>query len=150
MTKLNVSLTQSMPFPRERVFAALVDPGCIQKCIDGCDQIVATGPDRYEARLRLSAASAGAIVANVQLSDRNPPESCTLIIETKEPPNLAQATFHIRLLPQGTGSELQCAVEAQVGGLLSLVGSKRLESMFQKAMADFFRKLGEVITATPA
>ena len=42
--------------PREKVFAALIDPGIIQKCIDGCEKMVATGADSYDAHLKIGVA----------------------------------------------------------------------------------------------
>jgi len=40
---LKIENTQKIDAPRDRVFAALIDPKVLQKCIPGCEQMESTG-----------------------------------------------------------------------------------------------------------
>ena len=46
----------SIAAPRDKVFAALTDPNVIQRCIDGCEKLVETGEDSYDAHLKIGVA----------------------------------------------------------------------------------------------
>jgi carbon monoxide dehydrogenase subunit G len=66
-----------------------------------------------------------------------------LIIEGKGAPGFVKGSAKIRLTEKGTGTELHCEADAQVGGLIAAVGSRLIEAAARKMMDDFFRKFGE-------
>ncbi len=135
-----MKLTGSYNFtaPREKVFAALTDPGVIQKCIDGCEKLTATGEDSYDAHLKIGVAGLkGSYVGKVQLKDKKPPESFTLLLEGKGAPGFVKGTAKIAL---AGNTELRCEADVQVGGLIAAVGSRLIEAAAKKMMDEFFRK----------
>jgi len=133
--------TYTLPAPREKVFAALIDPSIIQKCIDGCEKMVATGEDSYDAHLKIGVAGLnGSYVGKVQIKDKKPPESYTLVMEGKGGPGYVKGTAKITL---SGNTELRCEADAQVGGLIAAVGSRLIEAAAKKMMDEFFRKFGE-------
>lgn len=127
--------------PREKVFNALIDPGIIQKCIDGCEKMVKTSEDSYDAHLKIGVAGMkGSYIGKVQLKDLKPPESYTLIMEGKGGPGFVKGTAKIVLTGK---TDLRCEADAQVGGLIAAVGSRLIEAAAKKMMDEFFRKFGE-------
>src|SRR5437867_2700130 len=129
------------PVPRETVFDALIDPAIIQKCIDGCEKLVSTGEDSYDAHLKLGVAGLkGSYVGKVQLKDKKPPESYTLVIEGKGGPGFVKGTAKITLSEKVGGTELRCDADAQVGGLIAAVGSRLIEAAAKRMLDEFFRK----------
>lgn len=136
--------------PRERVYSAITDPAILQRVIDGCEKMVKTGEDTYDAHLKIGVAGLkGMYVGKVQLKDLRPPESYTLIIEGKGGPGFVKGTAQVKLAPAGEGAaegtELRCEADAQVGGLIAAVGSRLIEVTAKKMMDEFFRKFGEAI-----
>jgi carbon monoxide dehydrogenase subunit G len=126
--------------PREKVFAALTDPARIQKCIEGCEKLVPTGQDSYDAHLKIGVAGLkGSYVGKVRLRDKKPPESYTLLMEGKGGAGFVKATAKICLLPKDNGTEIRCDAEAQVGGLIAAVGSRLIEATAKKMLDEFFR-----------
>ena len=86
--------------PPDRVFAALVDPAVLRRCIPGCEALTAVGPDRYEARLRIGIAGlTGSYTGRAELRDKHPPESFTLAFDGKGAPGFVRGTAKIRLTP---------------------------------------------------
>ncbi len=144
---------------REQVFDALIDPGIIQKCIDGCEKMVATGDDpaesgasTYDAYLKIGVAGLkGSYVGKVQLKDRRRPESFTLILEGKGGPGFVKGTAKISLASLGAGpastTELRCDADAQVGGLIAAVGSRLIEAAAKRMMDEFFSRFVERLAA---
>jgi carbon monoxide dehydrogenase subunit G len=128
----------------ERLFAALTDPAVIQHCIDGCEKLVHTGADSYDAHLKIGVAGLkGSYVGKVQLKDKNPPRSFTLLMEGKGGPGFVKGESRIKLTPQGEQTVLDCDADVQVGGLIAAVGSRLIEATARKMLDEFFRKFGE-------
>src|SRR3989441_5147190 len=126
---MKFSATYLLPAPREKAFALLTDPAVLQRCIEGCEKMVRTSEDNYDAHLKIGVAGLkGSYVGKVQLKDKKPPESYTLVMEGKGGPGFVKGTAKITLPPLGAGqagnTELRCEAEAQVGGLIAAVGSR--------------------------
>lgn len=143
---MKLSATRAFNAPREKVFAALVDPAVLQKCIEGCEKMEKTGEDSYTARMKIGVAGLkGSYIGNVRIEEKNPPESFTLRADGKGSPGWVKGTARIRISSDGEGSELQCESEGQVGGLIAAVGSRLMEAAAKKMLDEFFRKLGHQI-----
>lgn len=143
---MKLSVTRTLPGRRERVFAALMDPGVIAKCIEGCERLTPTGDDTYDAHLKVGVAGMkGTYVGRVAIRDRKPPESFTLLVEGKGAPGFVKAVAHLRLTGSGDVTELACEADVQVGGLIAAVGSRLIESAGKKLTGDFLDRLSETL-----
>ena len=141
---MKLAATYAFKAPGEKVFAALVDPAILQKCIDGCEKMEKTGEDSYDAHLKIGVAGIkGSYVGKVRIAEKKPPESFTLQVEGKGSPGWVKGKARIQILPKGEGSELQCESEGQVGGLIAQVGSRLVEAVAKKMQDEFFKKLGQ-------
>src|SRR6185436_19687657 len=145
-TKVRLSGSYIVPAPRDKVFAAIIDPAVLQRVIDGCEKMVKTGENAYDAHLKIGLAGLkGSYVGKIQLNDLVPPQSYTLIMEGKGAPGFVKGTAHVQLIEQGDGTELRCVADALVGGLIAAVGSRLVEAAAKRMMDDFFRKFAEVM-----
>jgi len=81
---LKIENTLKIDAPRSRVFAALIDPAVLQKCIPGCEEMVSTGENRYNAKLTAGVGPVkGVFTATVSLQDIVAPEHYTIAVEGK-------------------------------------------------------------------
>lgn len=145
---MKLAATYTFDAAPEKVFAALLDPAVLQKCIDGCEKMEKTGEDSYDAHLKVGIASLkGSYVGKIRIDDKKPPESFTLHVEGKGGPGWMKGKANIRILSKENGTELVCNSEGQVGGLIAAVGSRLVESAGKKMSDEFFRKLGEHLKA---
>jgi len=136
--------TYQLAAPREKVFAAITDPVVLQRVIDGCEKIVKTGEDSYDAHLKLGVAGLkGNYVGKVQLKDLKAPESYTLIIEGRGSPGFVKGTAKIQLTNRAEQTELHCDADVQAGGMIAAIGSRLIEATAKKMMDEFFRKFSE-------
>jgi carbon monoxide dehydrogenase subunit G len=141
---MKLSGTYSIPAPRDRVFASITDPAVLQRVIDGCEKMVKTGEDTYDAHLKIGLAGLkGSYVGKIELQDKHPPESYTLLISGKGAPGFVRGTARIQLEDKNGQTDLRCEADAQVGGLIAAVGSRLIEAAAKKMMDEFFRKLAE-------
>lgn len=141
---MKLTATYQLAAPRDKVYAAITDPAVLQRVIDGCEKMVKTGEDSYDAHLKIGIAGLkGSYVGKIQLKDKKPPESYTLLIEGKGGPGFVKGTANIQLSDKGGQTELRCDADAQVGGMIAAIGSRLVEATAKKMMDDFFRKFGE-------
>lgn len=140
---MKLTVVHAFPVPREKVYAALNDPAVLRRCIEGCEELVAAGPDTFRAKLKVGVAAVkGTYAGTVILKDRRPPESLTLTIEGKGLPGFVRSTASIRLAEKDGGTELTAEGEATVGGLIAAVGSRLVEGLAKKMIGEFFVRLG--------
>ncbi len=138
--------TFSIPCPRPQVFAALADPAVLQQCIDGCDKMVRKTKDDYEAHLKFGVAGLkGNYTGTIRLVDQRPPDGYALLIEGKGVPGFVKGNVRLALAEQGAQTRIDCEAEVQVGGMIAAIGSRLIEPIAKKMMAEFFRKFGDKI-----
>lgn len=141
---MKLTATYQLAAPRDKVYASVTDPAVLQRVIDGCEKMVKTGEDSYDAHLKIGIAGLkGSYIGKIQLKDKKPPESYTLLIEGKGGPGFVKGTANIQLSDKGGQTELRCDADAQVGGMIAAIGSRLVEATAKKMMDDFFRKFGE-------
>ena len=143
---MKLSATYTFKPAPEKIFAALVDPSLLQKCIDGCEKMEKTGEDSYAAHLKIGVAGIkGSYVGKIRIMEQHPPESLTLQAEGKGGPGWVKGAAKIQISAKDEGSEVRCDAEGQVGGLIAAVGSRLVEAVGKKMCDEFFRKLGQQV-----
>src|SRR5437762_13940095 len=106
---MKLSGTYQLAAPRDKVFAAITDPAVLQRVIDGCEKMVKTGDDSYDAHLKIGVAGLkGNYVGKVQMKDKQPPAAYTLLIEGKGGPGFVKGTAKIQLADKGDQTETHC------------------------------------------
>ena len=139
---MKLTLTSVVPADRARVFAALIDPDVLRRCIPGCETFTANGPDTYEAALKIGVAGLkGTYSGKAAIRDREPPDSLTLGFEGKGGPGFVRGSAAITLSADGDSTRIACDADVQVGGLIAAVGSRLVDAAAQKLADDFFRQL---------
>jgi carbon monoxide dehydrogenase subunit G len=139
---VKLSGTYALPAPRARVFAALVDPDVLLRCIDGAERLVRTADDEYDVHLRLGiGAVKGSYVGAARIADKQPPERFRLHVEGKGAPGFVRGSALIQLREEEGRTEAICDADGQVGGVMAAVGSRLLEATARKLMDRFFERL---------
>jgi carbon monoxide dehydrogenase subunit G len=139
---VKIAIAFLIPASRERVFAALVDPEILRRCIPGCESLTEIGPDSYEAALKIGIAGLkGSYRGKTHVHDQHPPESLTLGFEGKGGPGFVRGSAAIALTPEGDATRVTSEADVQVGGLIAAVGSRLVEAAAKKLADDFFRSL---------
>jgi len=147
---MKLSTTHQIKSPRPKVYEAISDPALLQRCIEGCEKLVRTSEDTYDAHLQLGLAGIkGTYVGKLLLKEKNPPESYTLVMEGKGATGFVRSTARVRLVEKDHGTELICDADAQVGGAIAAIGSRLIEAAAKKITEDFFKKFARAVETQP-
>jgi uncharacterized protein len=148
---MKLQISHSFAATPAQVFAAVVDPSVLQRCIDGCEKMEKTGEDSYTVHLKVGIAGMkGSYAGRVQIIEKRPPEALTLAIDGKGAPGFLKATARMTLAAAGDRTQLSGEAEATVGGLIAAIGSRLIEAAAKKMMGEFFAKLEAEISGRRA
>jgi carbon monoxide dehydrogenase subunit G len=135
--------------PRDRVFAALIDPAILEKCIPGCEQMVQTGDNQYSAKLTAGVGPIkGVFSATISLQGVLVPERYKLVVEGKGQPGFVKGSGELTLTDGDGGTLIRYTGEVHAGGLLASVGQRMIQATGNMLAARFFTAL-EAETRVP-
>ncbi len=134
--------TQRVPASREKVWAGLNDPDILRKCIPGCQSLEMTSPTEMTANVVVKVGPVKATFAGkVHLSDLDPPNGYRISGEgSGGVAGFAKGGATVKLLPDGPdATNLEYAVDAQIGGKLAQLGGRLIDSTAKKLAGEFFQ-----------
>jgi uncharacterized protein len=136
---MNIEGTHKIGAPQDRVFAALIDPAILQKCIPGCEQMEKTGENQYHAKLTVGVGPVkGVFSASVSLEDITAPTHYKLVVEGKGQPGFVKGTGTLDLTSDGEGTSIRYTGDVRVGGLLASVGQRLIQATSDMLAGRFF------------
>ncbi|HEY4676603.1 MAG TPA: carbon monoxide dehydrogenase subunit G [Candidatus Angelobacter sp.] len=149
---MKIEGTQKIGAPRDRIFAALVDPAILQKCIPGCEQMEKTGDNQYKAKLTAGVGPVkGIFTATISLQEIVAPEHYKLVVEGKGQPGFVKGSGELNLRDDGGATEIQYTGDVNVGGLIASVGQRMIQATANMLTGRFFKVLeAETISNNPA
>jgi carbon monoxide dehydrogenase subunit G len=125
---------------REDVYRALNDPEMLKKCIPGCESLEMISDTELAATVM---AAIGPVRARfntkITLENLNPPESYTLVGESKAGvAGFGRGAAYVTLTENDDGTLLTYSADFKVGGKLAQVGSRLVVGATKKTADDFF------------
>ncbi|HEX8068989.1 MAG TPA: carbon monoxide dehydrogenase subunit G [Pyrinomonadaceae bacterium] len=128
--------------PRERVYAALLDPAVLARCIPGCERLEETGAHAYAATLRTGVgAIKGLFNGSVRLEDMRPPEHYRMVVEGKGQPGFLKGAGDLDLAEEAGVTVIRYTGDVQVGGTIASVGQRMIQGAAKMLAAQFFTAL---------
>ncbi len=136
---MKVAATYQFPGPPQTVWDLLLDPASLRACIPGVQTLDATGPDQWDATLKVGvAAIKGTYKGKVAIVDRQEPHAYTLQVEGSGGPGFVKGTARITLTVEGDGTSVSVDGDGQVGGMIAGVGQRMLPGVAKMLMNQFF------------
>lgn len=138
---MEITGTQTIAAPRQRVWDALNDPAVLKMSLPGCESVERTSPEEFKV---VMAAAIGPLRARfngvLRMSDIQAPDSCTMAFEGQGGAvGFGKGTSSVMLKAIDGATELTYSAQAQVGGKLAQVGSRLIDSVARKMADDFFK-----------
>lgn len=134
--------------PRDRVWAAFLDPDVLARALPGCEKLEAVGPNEYKATLKVGvAAIKGTFEGKVKLSDLEPPNRYRMAVEGSGGPGFVRGEAGMRLSDVDGGTRVSYDADVQVGGLIASVGQRMLGGVTKMMLDQFFSRMTELLTA---
>ncbi len=144
---MQMSDTRQIAATPAEVYAALLDPDMLIKCVPGATEVTGSPEDGFEATVVQKVGPVKATFkGQVVMTDMIPDTSMKISGEGKGgAAGFAKGEADVTLTPKDGGTELTYDVEAKVGGKLAQLGSRIIDG-FAKKMADqFFNNLQETL-----
>ena len=146
---VKLTISSVVPAGRVRVFAALIDPAILQRCIPGCESLTVSAPDTFAATLKIGVAGMkGTYGGSAAIRDKQPPDSLTLSFDGKGGPGFVRGSAAITLTADGDTTRIACETDVQVGGLIAAIGSRLVDAAAKKLADDFFKQLSRELSTT--
>lgn len=145
--------SQRIAAPRERVWAALNDPEVLKRCIPGCESLEMTSPTEMTAAVVLKVGPVKArFGGKVTLSDLDPPNGYRISGEgSGGVAGFAKGGASVRLAEDGPeATVLTYEVEAQVGGKIAQLGGRLIDSTARKLAGEFFDSFAAALAPAAA
>jgi carbon monoxide dehydrogenase subunit G len=139
---MKVEGVYTFPGPPQQVWDLLLSADSLRACIPGVESLTETGPDHWDAVMRVGvAAIKGTYKGKVAIVDQQPPNSYTLEVEGSGGPGFVKGIARISLEPDGAGTRVKVDGDGQVGGMLAGVGQRMLPGVAKMLMNQFFECL---------
>ena len=139
---MKVEGSYTFPGQPQQVWDLLLDPESLRTCIPGVESLTETGPDHWDAVLKVGvAAIRGTYKGKVGIVDKEEPNSYTLQIEGSGGPGFVKGAAKVFLEPDGDSTRVRVDGDGQVGGMLAGVGQRMLPGVAKMLMNQFFECL---------
>jgi carbon monoxide dehydrogenase subunit G len=140
----------SIPFPVEQVWDALLDPAVLVRTIPGCERLETTGEHAYDMTVTAGVASIkGTYAGTCTLADLVLHESLVMRLQGAGAPGTIDATVSVAFRDGGGQTTVEYDADAVVGGMVGGVGQRMLGSVSKRMAGEFFGNVANAI-ATPA
>ncbi len=140
--RMKIEGTYEIHAPRERVFAALIDPETLRRCIPGCESLEKSGADEYVATMKAGVGPVkGTFKGTVQLQNLQAPTHYNLVVSGKGGPGFVKGTATFDLEEVDASTMIKYEGEMQVGGVIAGVGQRMIEAAAKMMAGRFFAAL---------
>lgn len=147
---MEISGTYTVHAPRERVWAALMDPDLLRKTIPGCERLESDGDHAYKMKLTVGvAAIKGTYEGTLRLADLQPPKQYTLIAHGagSRGSMRGEGVLQLSEAEDGAATLLSYRGQAQLGGPIAAVGSRVAGGVAGMLIKMYFGKLDGLLAA---
>jgi carbon monoxide dehydrogenase subunit G len=139
---MKIDATYELQAPRERVYAALVEPEILRRAIPGCESLEKIRENTYSAVLKAGIGSIkGTFKGEVRLEDMRPPEHYRIVVEGKGAVGFAKGSADFDLEEKDGGTLIRYSGEMQTGGTIAAVGQRMIQGAAKMMAAKFFAAL---------
>jgi uncharacterized protein len=141
----------SLPFPAQTVWDALLDPSVLVRTIPGCERLVATAEHTYDMTVTAGVASIrGSYDGTCALSDLVPHESLVMRLQGAGAPGTVDATVRVSFSQADALTTIAYDADATVGGMVGGVGQRMLASVSKRMAKEFFDNICDAIASPSA
>lgn len=139
---MKIAGSYTLPFPVERSYQALQDPGLLAKCMPGIESLEDLGGQQYSMKMKMVLATvSGSFEGKVTIADPHPPTEFRLIVEGNGKIGFMKGDGRLHLNPVEAGADVHYEGDVQIGGTLAAVGQRLIDSTAKMLIKRFFDKL---------
>ena len=144
---MRISGSRLLAVDQEQCYRLLQDPRILERCMPGCRSLVRVGEDTYAMKMKMALASiSGLFKGSVRIANRNFPDSFRLLVEGSGRIGFLKGDGLLQLTPESGGTTIGYEGEVRVGGTISAVGQRLMDTTAKMMIKRFFDKLADSLT----
>jgi len=149
---MKISGSNTVPYPVEQVWDAILDPQVLVATIPGCEKLETTGEHAYAMTVTAGVASIkGTYNGTCSLGDLEERESLVMRLSGAGAPGTVDATVDVSFSDLGAeGTQISYEADATVGGMVGGVGQRMLTSVSKRMASEFFGNVARQIGSPAA
>ena len=126
----------------ERVWQFMLDPEVLKASLPGCERLDPTGEDEYSATMVIGIGMIkGRYEGTVKITDKHEPNDFRMLVTGKGPQGEMTGDGLIEFVPEGTGTRIKWAGDANVRGVLARIGSRVIQPAAKTIVGQFFKRM---------
>ena len=143
---MRISGSRLLAVDQEQCYRLLQDPRILERCMPGCRSLVWVGEDTYAMKMKMALASiSGLFDGSVRIANRNFPNSFRLLVEGSGRIGFLKGDGLLQLTPESGGTTIGYEGEVRVGGTISAVGQRLMDTTAKMMIKRFFDKLATTL-----
>ena len=147
---MKIEGSYDIPAPRQKVWAALLDPAQLATAMVGCERLESIGEGEYRATLKIGVGVVkGTFEGKVRLSGLEPPTRYRMAVEGSGGPGFVRGEAAMELAEVEGGTRVTYSADVQVGGLIASVGQRMLGGVAKMTLDQFFSRMAEQLGGGP-
>ena len=147
---MKIAGTNTIPFPVDQVWDALLDPAVLVRTIPGCERMETKGDHAYDMTVTAGvAAIRGTYSGSCVMSDLKPNSSLVMRLQGAGAPGTVDATVNVRFEEVDDGTQVAWDADAVVGGMVGGVGQRMLASVSKRMAGELFDGVGRELASPP-
>ena len=148
---MKITGSNTVPYPAEQVWDALLDPRVLVATIPGCERLEATGENTYAMTVTAGvAAIKGTYSGSCSLSDLAPHSSLVMKLQGAGAPGTVDATVDVSFAEAAGSTTISYSADAVVGGMVGGVGQRMLASVSRRMAGEFFGNVATTLSGSGA
>lgn len=148
---MKIAGTNTIQFPVDQVWDALLDPSVLVRTIPGCERLETKGDHAYDMTVTAGvAAIRGTYSGSCVMSDLEPHSSLVMRVQGAGAPGTVDATVKVSFDEVDDGTEVAWDADAIVGGMVGGVGQRMLSSVARRMAGEMFDNVGREMAEGPA
>jgi uncharacterized protein len=134
---------------QEKVWEVLTNPKHLEKAIPGCEKLQESGPNKYDALLKVGiAAVKGTFTGKFEVADPVPPQQYKLVGEGSGSSGFVKGEAVIQLTAANGHTLVDYHGEMHVGGLIAGVGQRMLGGIAKMMLNQFFKRMSNELKSS--
>ncbi|MGZ3679981.1 MAG: SRPBCC family protein, partial [Ktedonobacterales bacterium] len=144
---MDISGSYTLYAPRERVWAALLDPDMLKQTVPGCERLDKESEGTFLLRLNIGVASVKGIYdGTLRLSDLHPPESYRMTVDGKGARGVLHGDGTLSLEARDPNTTVvSYSGQAQLGGPIAGVGMRVASGAANMLIKAYFSRLADLL-----
>jgi 2-furoyl-CoA dehydrogenase large subunit len=135
-----------VPAPPQQVWDTLLDPEKLAAVIPGCNKLDLVAENQYRAEVKLGVGPVrGVFVAEVGLSDMDPPNAAKLSGGLSGPLGSSRGSGRVTLRAEGEGTRVSYSYTVEISGKVAAVGGRMIEGASRVVVGQFFERLARQV-----